>query len=95
MDVDTIKPGQNFMEMVREAVGACDALIAVIGREWLTAADPAGVGGRRLDDPADLVRLEIAAAPERRIQIIPVLIPVASKGCRGHSLCYGVTCLVN
>ena len=74
MDVDTIKPGLNFVEVVQEAVGSCDALIAVIGREWLTASDPAGTGGRRLDDPADMVRLEIATAIERDVQVIPVLV---------------------
>ena len=35
MDVDTIKPGLDFVEVVQEAVGSCDALVAVIGKEWL------------------------------------------------------------
>ena len=74
MDVDTIKPGLNFVEVVEQAVGDCDGLVAVIGREWLRASDPAGSGGRRIDDPADLVRLEIATALERDIQVIPVLV---------------------
>ncbi len=74
MDVDTIRPGLNYVEVVQEEVESCDALIAVIGREWLTASDPAGTGRRRLDDPADLVRLEIGAALERDIQVIPVLV---------------------
>ncbi len=38
MDVDTIRPGLDFVDVVREAVGSCDAFIAVIGRAlWLAA----------------------------------------------------------
>ncbi len=72
MDVDTIRPGLDFVEVVQEAVGACDALIAVIGEEWLGASD--GSGRRRLENPEDLVRLEIATALERDIHVIPVLV---------------------
>ena len=74
MDVDAIEPGLNFVDVVQKAVASCDSLIAVIGREWLTAPDPAGSGGRRLEDSADLVRLEIATALERDIRVIPVLV---------------------
>jgi hypothetical protein len=42
MDVDTIRPGLDFVEVVQQAVGSCDALIAVIGREWLGAYDESG-----------------------------------------------------
>ncbi len=72
MDVDTIKPGLDFVEVVQEAVEACDALIAVIGREWLGASDESG--RKRLENPEDLVRLEIATALERDIRVIPVLV---------------------
>jgi hypothetical protein len=47
-------------------------LIAVIGRHWLTAADVKG--RRRLDSPKDFVRLEIAAALDRKIRVIPALV---------------------
>jgi len=72
MDVDTIRPGVNFVEAVEQAVGICDGLVAVIGSEWLKASD--ATGARRLEDPADLVRLEIATALERDIRVIPVLV---------------------
>ena len=72
MDVDAIRPGLNFVEVVQEAVSVCDGLVAVIGREWLQASDT--TGGRRLEDPADLVKLEIATALERDIRVIPVLV---------------------
>ena len=76
MDVDTIKPGQNFVDAVRQAVGNCDGLVAIIGREWLTISD--ATGAQRLDDPEDLVSLEIATALERGIRVIPVLVQGAS-----------------
>ncbi len=72
MDVDTIRPGLDFVEVVQKAVGSCDALIAVIGRGWLGASDDSG--GKRLENPEDLVRVEIAAALERNIRVIPVLV---------------------
>jgi len=72
MDVDAIEPGLDFAQVVQQAVNDCDGLIAVIGREWLRAPGAAGV--RRLEDPVDLVRLEIAAALERGIRVIPVLV---------------------
>ena len=72
MDVDAIKPGQDFVDAVRQAVGGCDGLVAIIGREWLTISD--ATGARRLDDPEDLVRLEIATALGLGIRVVPVLV---------------------
>jgi hypothetical protein len=48
------------------------ALIAVIGKHWLTVTQEDGI--RRLDNPEDLVRIEIATALERNIRVIPVLV---------------------
>ena len=72
MDVDTIKPGVDFVEIVEAAVGSCDVLIAVIGKHWLslTGRD----GQRRLDHPEDFVRLEVATALKRNVRTIPVLV---------------------
>ena len=72
MDIDTIEPGIDFFDVIEEAVGCCEVLIVVIGREWLFLTD--STGRRRLDDPNDFVRLEIAAALDRNIRIIPVLV---------------------
>jgi TIR domain len=35
-DVDSIELGDDFVEVITRAVGACDVLLALIGREWLT-----------------------------------------------------------
>jgi hypothetical protein len=70
-DVDTIPPGEDFVELINQRVAECDVLIAVIGRRWLTVKD--GAGSRRIDNPHDYVHVEIAAALKRRILVVPAL----------------------
>ncbi len=72
MDVDTIALGVDFAEVITRAVSTCEVLLAVIGPRWLSAAD--ADGQRRLDDPDDVVRLEVQAALERDIRVIPILV---------------------
>jgi hypothetical protein len=74
-DVDTIPLGVDYRKHLDGLVSKCDALVAVIGREWLTTP---GVDARRLSDPRDLVRIEIAAALARGIPVVPVLVGGAS-----------------
>jgi hypothetical protein len=71
-DVDSIRLGDDFVEVITRAVGSCDVLLALIGDQWLTANDERG--RRRLDDPDDFVRLEIEAALTRQVRVIPILI---------------------
>jgi uncharacterized protein YecT (DUF1311 family) len=71
-DVDSIAPGLDFVDALSERVGRCDALIAVIGKTWLSSAD--ADKKRRLDDPNDFVRIEIEAALSRSVRVIPVLV---------------------
>jgi hypothetical protein len=75
-DVDSLQPGDDFAEVITAAVTSCSALVAVIGRQWLTMTDEHG--RRRLDDPDDFVRLEIEAALTRGVRVIPVLVDRAS-----------------
>jgi hypothetical protein len=72
MDVDSIAPGEDFVSILEARVAECDVLLALIGRGWLTATDEAG--RRRLDNPEDLVRIEIATALAQAKRVIPVLI---------------------
>jgi TIR domain len=72
MDVDAIPLGTNFSKVLHEEVAKCSVLLAVIGPNWLDARDEHG--NRRLDDPNDFVRIEIAAALQRNIPVIPVLL---------------------
>lgn len=71
MDLDKIEPGEDFVQVIEGAVGSCEVLLALIGRSWLTSQDEAG---RRIDNPNDFVRVEIAAAFARDIRVIPVLV---------------------
>ncbi len=75
MDVDGIEPGLDFVEVLNERVSGCQIVLAVIGPNWLTAADE---HGRRLDDPDDFVRIELEAALQRNIRLIPVLVDGAA-----------------
>ncbi len=72
MDVDSIAPGEDFIQVIENAVGACEILVAVIGNDWLTITDE--TGKRRLDNPEDFVRVEIATALKRNVRVIPVLV---------------------
>jgi TIR domain-containing protein len=45
MDIDTIRPGDDFVQVISDRVAACDVLIAVIGKRWLASSDPRGAGG--------------------------------------------------
>jgi TIR domain len=72
MDLDSIEPGLDFAEVIREAVGSCAVLVALIGRQWATLTDEEG--HRRLDNPDDFVRLEVQEALERAVRVVPVLV---------------------
>ncbi len=72
MDVDAIRPGRDFRKAIEESIQNCAVLLTVIGPDWLSATTADGT--RRLDEPNDYVRLEIAAALAREIPIIPVLV---------------------
>ncbi len=72
MDVDSIDPGLDFVDVLSEQVARCDVFLSVIGQEWLDARDERGE--RRLDSPNDFVRIEIESALEQGKRVIPVLV---------------------
>jgi hypothetical protein len=72
MDVAAIDAGADFVDAIEGAVGACDVLLAIIGPQWVGAADSAG--RKRLDDPNDFIRLEVAGALKRSVRVVPVLV---------------------
>ncbi len=72
VDMDSIEPGLDFAEVIREALDSCTVLVALIGRQWATLTDEEG--RRRLDNPDDYVRFEVQAALERGVRVIPVLV---------------------
>jgi hypothetical protein len=76
MDVSDITPGEDFRDVVRRRLNAVDTVIVVIGPRWLAVED--AHGGRRIDDPRDVVRLEVTAALQSPATVIPVLVDGAS-----------------
>lgn len=77
MDVDSIDPGQDFVDVLADKVGRADVFLALIGPDWLTETNADGV--RRIDDDADFVRIEIASALEQPTTVvIPVLLDGAT-----------------
>ena len=79
VDIDGIPAGSHFPEVLERAINKCKVVVAVIGTEWLTAMDDAG--RRRLEDPNDYVRQEIAMALSK-VQVIPVLVSHAAMPLR-------------
>lgn len=75
-DQDTLVPGADFAKVIADQVASCDALIAVIGKDWLNARD--ADGHRRLDHPDDFVKAEIREALARDKLVIPALVEGAS-----------------
>ncbi len=80
IDIDTIPFGVDFRQHLQKAVGQCDILLAVIGDRWLDIRHQEGpkAGQRRLDDHGDFVRIEVQAALDRGIPVIPVLVGKAT-----------------
>jgi TIR domain/WD40-like Beta Propeller Repeat len=79
-DVDNLKPGDDFVDSIASAVASCDVLLALMGPNWANGID--GWGRRRIDDPADFVRLEVETALARDVRVIPLLIGDAQMPSR-------------
>jgi hypothetical protein len=72
MDIDDIPIGADFSEVITRTLEKVDAMVVVIGPNWLRAADHEG--RRRLDDPADYVRREVMGALAKGALVVPVLV---------------------
>jgi TIR domain len=70
MDVDSIAPGTDFVEKVKEAIGASRVVLVLIGADWLGRTTGTGL----VDDPDDFVRLEVDTALQHKIPTIPILV---------------------
>jgi TIR domain len=70
-DIDSIPPGLDFREHIRASIDDSDVLMVVVGPRWL--------GGERHGQPrvrseSDYVRIEVEAALDRHIPVIPLLV---------------------
>ena len=71
-DVNAVAPGHDFRAQVEAAIATSDAVLIVIGADWLRVADTDG--GRRIDHENDFVRLEVSVALSSGIPVVPVLV---------------------
>jgi hypothetical protein len=72
MDVEAISLGTDFIDAIDKSLAGCGALLVLIGKDWISCTD--ANGQRRINDPQDFVRMEVAKALERNVRVIPVLV---------------------
>lgn len=72
MDVNGIRPGDDFVEVLEQQLSDCTVLLALIGPDWLHARNEHG--DRKLDDEDDFVRVEIRTALQRKMRVVPLLL---------------------
>jgi TIR domain len=72
MDVEDIKPGDDFFEVINAQIAPCDVVLVVIGPRW------AELLAARKGSPDDFVAIEIKAAFDQGKRVIPVLVGGAS-----------------
>src|SRR5215469_5098262 len=71
-DTQDIPVGVRFPEFLQQTLLQCQVAFILIGPGWLHATTPDGT--RRLDDPSDLVRLEVETALTHGLLVCPLLL---------------------
>jgi len=71
MDIDSLKAGDLFANKIDENLQNCVVMLVMMGHYWASLTDEQGA--RRIDNPGDYPRMEVAAALKRGIRVIPVL----------------------
>ena len=72
-DLESIRLGQNFSDVLNEATTTCDVMLVVIGPQWAAITDDQG--NKRLFESNDYTRLEVEAGlVNPKILVIPVLV---------------------
>ena len=75
-DIESIEGGADFGNVIEDSLQTADAVIVLIGPDWLSMKDDKGQ--RRIDDPEDWVAQEIAVAMQLHKPVFPVLVENAS-----------------
>lgn len=72
LDHGGIVPGSDWRRRIFDAIDSSNVVLVLIGPHWatLTGSD----GARRLEEPDDFLREEIARALTRGVPVIPVLV---------------------
>lgn len=76
-DIEGIELGVEFAKALEKALASCSVMLVLIGPQWLNMQH-AKRGGRRLDQPDDWIRQEIATALKRDVRVVPVLLEGAA-----------------
>jgi hypothetical protein len=71
LDFDEIPAGKDFVDAINAAIRKSDAAVVLMGEGWV---GPQADGTRRIDAPADFVRLEVAAMLAGGHKVVPVLV---------------------
>ncbi|MEO7998438.1 MAG: toll/interleukin-1 receptor domain-containing protein, partial [Gemmatimonadaceae bacterium] len=72
MDIDSIAPGADFVQVLQYSLEQAAVVVVVMGSRWM---GPRPDGTRRIDDPNDFVRLEVAKAlADPNVRVLPVLV---------------------
>jgi tetratricopeptide (TPR) repeat protein len=69
MDVEDIRPGQNFAQTIDQTIANCSAVLVIIGPRWIEI-----LRNRSQEHQQDYVYHELECALARNITIIPVLV---------------------
>jgi tetratricopeptide (TPR) repeat protein len=67
-DVDNLELGKDYRPQIRRQIQSSDAILIVIGPHWLKD------GKERLQDPKDMLRMEIVQALRSKAPVIPTLV---------------------
>ena len=73
-DVEDIAGGEKWHNKIAAAIRDAEVILVMIGPHWLVDK----TGRRRLDEPKDVLRYEVAAALTQKKMILPVLVGGAS-----------------
>jgi TIR domain len=70
-DVDNIPIGIDFREHINSILAQTDITLVVVGKRWF---GPLPRRRRRIDDPADPVRVEVETALRNGMPVVPILV---------------------
>jgi len=67
-DVDNLEAGKEYLPQILDQIKSSDAVLVIIGPHWLKD------GRKRLQDPKDVLRIEITHALKKKGGVIPTLV---------------------
>jgi hypothetical protein len=73
IDVDSIRPGEDFQSVLNDDLEKCKIMVVVMGPRWLELLRPVDS-----ETSPDYVRLEVGSALARKLPIFPVLVDGAT-----------------